>query len=1257
MLSPYASWEKIESRESWPGQRWGHSVCVVDQTRMFLFGGFDHQCNYGDGWFFDTQTFEWSAAHFTGEKVHYRAYHSTITINNSVVLFGGCYCECGAYSHFNDIHVLDLKTLAWRRIVAVNPAKSPSPRSQHAAVLVGKSMAIIGGYDGRNIFGDTHIFNLETLRWRHLSVLGDALPSAAGLQPRPFKIFPARREAVSRGSKVFVVGNIKRFNGEKLQIYMLDIKSRRSVHSLSPLEMKKASTNRTPVAVTGIRMAQYNLSDKKRKRRSRNKNSPVTNNKRGSFSSSSSSAKPAAIGTKSSPKLSPHCSPKDQFVYRWVKVPINEEEAKASTFESSPDNHAVTIFGTMIFVAHTGLVLFPPASAKPDSLRDSAKKSYGSLGQGMRMTRIRVHVRHARKAHGRPDTCISAALVPNGRIDVVLNSYQLGGGGVVKMESSSCREEKKRAVSIRSTSAHDVKTRVRYHWERRRSRKVLEGLNGAKSCHESEDENSWKRQEEDDKKLLPHGGENAKRLLEGMQRLFEKVCLGHSINAKASLPGDHHDGNEDAQFRCNEPIQGASEAKKRRRLEADTMACLQAFGEKVYVHRALVGARSSFFKSMWQLPMQENRQGLEPVELRGVESKASFIAMIRYLYTGNIDYATQSPSQCAELLKLADQFGIDSLKDATERLGINLLSKDNVDKWLSISQLLHARVLEAGCVNFLSSTPRKFYVRILKSCVRDMTLRRALEKSIIAFKRTGDRGGKFRSSYPGSSGKIERERKSQHNRDLQLEHQRLICSACFECSLVAQQTSMWHPPCCCRESTIKKKLNAHLLADLHGLQVSASDSSFYKDVRLCVMKPLRQHPRGLKKSDGSNRKAGMRKGTMEYMTTAPHAIFFFHSWMLEAWGCSDLELRDGKEFTVKAIPLLHRPRVPSASKPPLSPALHALMHNPPDFELPPSLELEKTQCCSKSTGAPSVAKQLHAETDGTIRLKENKNLIGRRDHESQEKRELGLRRLEKQSPSKVESNGNGSSDTAKQSSGDSDQSARYQRGTDDEFPAASSATNMLSSSSSPSNRSPTISRFQPTAFSKTHSVQETRAVLPSANATVPLDLDELDQSLMRFSLETSEAATQSTARTTIYLKGIHQRCVQALQVYLYTNSLLLYHEIPTSLRVQMPNQSSLGDVKHTATIRDEVAFIHGTIEAAKALGLSSLQGTYETRLCSLVTVETAPRYFLVGSTLGMNILQELCIELLVTERHSGRASKLNLVKGREGMIEKELVHW
>eukprot|EP00466_Bigelowiella_natans_P014584 jgi/Bigna1/67346/fgenesh1_pg.3_\ len=114
--------------------------------------------------------------------------------------------------------------------------------------------------------------------------------------------------------------------------------------------------------------------------------------------------------------------------------------------------------------------------------------------------------------------------------------------------------------------------------------------------------------------------------------------------------------------------------------EAESMACLRAAGSRanVYVHRAMLASRSEFFRVMWSMPMRERSSGIEqPIELKGVKSSAALRAMVLYMYTASLSYPCASEKQCAEMLKLADQFGIPCLKQACERLATSALSKTN----------------------------------------------------------------------------------------------------------------------------------------------------------------------------------------------------------------------------------------------------------------------------------------------------------------------------------------------------------------------------------------------------------------------------------------------------------------------------------------------------------------------------------------------------------------------------------------------------
>ena len=46
--------------------------------------------------------------------------------------------------YYNDLHVLDLEIMAWKRENPTGPA--PTPRQGHASILIGNNLIIHGGY-------------------------------------------------------------------------------------------------------------------------------------------------------------------------------------------------------------------------------------------------------------------------------------------------------------------------------------------------------------------------------------------------------------------------------------------------------------------------------------------------------------------------------------------------------------------------------------------------------------------------------------------------------------------------------------------------------------------------------------------------------------------------------------------------------------------------------------------------------------------------------------------------------------------------------------------------------------------------------------------------------------------------------------------------------------------------------------------------------------------------------------------------------
>lgn len=79
----------------------------------------------------------------------------------------------------NDLHILDLETMTWDEIDAVGVP--PSPRSDHAAdVHVEKYLLIFRGGSHATCYNDLHVLNLKTMEWSRPTQQGKIPTPRAG---------------------------------------------------------------------------------------------------------------------------------------------------------------------------------------------------------------------------------------------------------------------------------------------------------------------------------------------------------------------------------------------------------------------------------------------------------------------------------------------------------------------------------------------------------------------------------------------------------------------------------------------------------------------------------------------------------------------------------------------------------------------------------------------------------------------------------------------------------------------------------------------------------------------------------------------------------------------------------------------------------------------------------------------------------------------------------------------------------------------
>ncbi|KAH3744288.1 transcriptional regulator [Pelomyxa schiedti] len=183
-------------------ERWGHSATIASEfseTKVFLYGGWDSRCQYSDMYLLDLLACTMTEVPFTGTSPHCRAGHTTVAVGNHLVVFGGAFCAGGPYKLFNDMWIFSIQSREWSEVTSRMTGAIPSPRTQHSAVLMpdGRTMLVLGGFDGAALLDEVYAVDLETLVWTKLSPHGTCPCLPLGNVPvTDFRVPAARFSAV-----------------------------------------------------------------------------------------------------------------------------------------------------------------------------------------------------------------------------------------------------------------------------------------------------------------------------------------------------------------------------------------------------------------------------------------------------------------------------------------------------------------------------------------------------------------------------------------------------------------------------------------------------------------------------------------------------------------------------------------------------------------------------------------------------------------------------------------------------------------------------------------------------------------------------------------------------------------------------------------------------------------------------------------------------------------------------------------------------
>ena len=143
---------------------------------IYIFGGRSgvdefEQC-VDDLWKFDTETKTWTPIKATGTPPSARSYHSSVSIGNSIYIFGGCASD----ERKADLHKLDTDTNVWTKLAtseAVGRGGTPLVVSPDQ-----RAIYILGGFYGVEA-EDIHKYDVDKDQWTKMDMkLPEALSVA-----------------------------------------------------------------------------------------------------------------------------------------------------------------------------------------------------------------------------------------------------------------------------------------------------------------------------------------------------------------------------------------------------------------------------------------------------------------------------------------------------------------------------------------------------------------------------------------------------------------------------------------------------------------------------------------------------------------------------------------------------------------------------------------------------------------------------------------------------------------------------------------------------------------------------------------------------------------------------------------------------------------------------------------------------------------------------------------------------------------------
>jgi hypothetical protein len=188
------AWQELATTGARPGARWGHTMCVLPDRRLLVFGGHDGENMLNDLHILDTDSLVWTRLHTSTADALVpppRAGHTASMVNRTMIVFGGGDGD----SLLNDCWSLTLDgdtTPHWHRLVA--SGAPPSARCAHTSITLpprsgaaidafSARVLVFGGGDGARRFKDVYELDVNRLVEGNSPATRSAAAAAAAPAP------------------------------------------------------------------------------------------------------------------------------------------------------------------------------------------------------------------------------------------------------------------------------------------------------------------------------------------------------------------------------------------------------------------------------------------------------------------------------------------------------------------------------------------------------------------------------------------------------------------------------------------------------------------------------------------------------------------------------------------------------------------------------------------------------------------------------------------------------------------------------------------------------------------------------------------------------------------------------------------------------------------------------------------------------------------------------------------------------------------